>query len=57
MGLAAATQLSAKGANLILVSRSAAKLEEAIKSVKVCVCTPALPPQRAIADSLLSFSP
>ena len=44
MGLAAATQLSAKGANLILVSRSAAKLEEAIKSVKVCVCTPALPP-------------
>lgn len=35
MGLAAATQLSAKGANLILVSRSVAKLEEAIKAVKV----------------------
>lgn len=35
MGLAAATQLSAKGANLILVSRSAAKLEEAIKAIKV----------------------
>ncbi|PMB69683.1 3-ketodihydrosphingosine reductase gsl-3 [Beauveria bassiana] len=29
MGLAVATQLSAKGANLILVSRNAAKLEEA----------------------------
>ncbi|OAA78237.1 3-ketodihydrosphingosine reductase [Akanthomyces lecanii RCEF 1005] len=40
MGLAAATQLSAKGANLILVSRGAAKLEEAIKSVKAAAKNP-----------------
>lgn len=43
MGLAAATQLSAKGASLILVSRSAAKLEEAIKAVKVRLPTIAGP--------------
>ncbi|KAJ2974740.1 hypothetical protein NQ176_g5896 [Zarea fungicola] len=40
MGLAAATQLSAKGANLILVSRSVAKLEEAIKAVKAAAKNP-----------------
>ncbi|KAF1731916.1 3-ketodihydrosphingosine reductase gsl-3 [Beauveria bassiana] len=41
MGLAVATQLSAKGANLILVSRNAAKLEEAVKAAKACI--PSLP--------------
>ena len=35
MGLAAAQMLSAKGANLILVSRSVGKLEDAILKVKV----------------------
>ncbi|TQV99874.1 3-ketodihydrosphingosine reductase [Cordyceps javanica] len=40
MGLAVATQLSGKGANLILVSRSAAKLEEAIKAVKAAAKNP-----------------
>ncbi|OAA73974.1 3-ketodihydrosphingosine reductase [Cordyceps fumosorosea ARSEF 2679] len=40
MGLAVATQLSAKGANLILVSRSAAKLEDAMKAVKAAAKNP-----------------
>lgn len=40
MGLAVATQLSAKGADLILVSRSAAKLEEAIKTAKAAAKYP-----------------
>jgi 3-dehydrosphinganine reductase len=35
MGLSVAKQLAAKGANIILVSRSASKLEEALKVVKV----------------------
>ena len=35
MGLAVAEMLSAKGANLILVSRSVGKLEEAVQKVKV----------------------
>ena len=36
MGLSAAKKLAAKGANVIIVSRSVNKLEEALKQVKVC---------------------
>ena len=35
MGLSVAQKPAARGANLILVSRSAAKLEAALQSVKV----------------------
>lgn len=35
MGLGVATQLAAKGANVILVSRNVGKLESAITAVKV----------------------
>jgi 3-dehydrosphinganine reductase len=35
MGLSAAIQLSAKGANVILVSRSVEKLEHALEQVQV----------------------
>ncbi|KAG6311924.1 hypothetical protein E4U22_002267 [Claviceps purpurea] len=35
MGLAAAKQLSAKGANVVIVSRGIPKLQEALESVKV----------------------
>ncbi|KAG8428585.1 3-dehydrosphinganine reductase [Metarhizium acridum] len=38
MGLSVAQQLAAKGANIILVSRSTAKLEEALKTVRVRTC-------------------
>lgn len=40
MGLAVAKQLAAKGANLILVSRSVGKLEEALLSVKAVAKDP-----------------
>ncbi|QPH02329.1 hypothetical protein C2857_006538 [Epichloe festucae Fl1] len=40
MGLSVAKQLSAKGANLILVSRSVPKLEEALKAVKAAAKNP-----------------
>ena len=36
MGLSVAVQLAAKGANLILLSRSETKLRAALKSVEVC---------------------
>lgn len=47
MGLSAATQLSAKGANLILVSRSLDKLEKALQIVKV---RPPPPPSKKPAS-------
>ncbi|KAF4457455.1 hypothetical protein F53441_505 [Fusarium austroafricanum] len=40
MGLSAATQLSAKGANIVLVSRSTAKLETALFTVKAAAKNP-----------------
>ncbi|KAK9435713.1 3-ketodihydrosphingosine reductase [Metarhizium brunneum] len=40
MGLSVAQQLSAKGANIILVSRSTAKLEEALKTVRASAKDP-----------------
>ncbi|KHN99679.1 3-ketodihydrosphingosine reductase, Tsc10 [Metarhizium album ARSEF 1941] len=40
LGLAVAQQLAAKGANIILVSRSTAKLHEALKSVKASAKSP-----------------
>jgi 3-dehydrosphinganine reductase len=35
MGLSVAQKLAAKGANIIVVSRSVAKLETAVKSIQV----------------------
>jgi short-subunit dehydrogenase len=35
MGLAAARQLSAKGANIVIAARSVDKLESAIKEIQV----------------------
>lgn len=40
LGLSAATQLSAKGANIVLVSRSADKLEKALQQVKAVARDP-----------------
>ncbi|KAF5018498.1 hypothetical protein F66182_9503 [Fusarium sp. NRRL 66182] len=40
MGLSVATQLSAKGANIVLVSRSTSKLEAALSSVKAAAKNP-----------------
>lgn len=40
MGLSAAKMLAAKGANVILVSRSVSKLETALQEVQVRQCTP-----------------
>ncbi|KAF4957409.1 hypothetical protein FGADI_3145 [Fusarium gaditjirri] len=40
MGLSVATQLSAKGANIVLVSRSASKLEAALFTVKAAAKNP-----------------
>jgi short-subunit dehydrogenase len=37
MGLSVAKLLSFKGANIVLVSRSVDKLEDALKIVKVCM--------------------
>lgn len=36
MGLSAACQLAAKGANVIIISRSPEKLKTALQEVKVC---------------------
>lgn len=52
MGLAVAEMLSAKGANLILVSRSVGKLEEAVQKVKVrSTFHPPSPPHTALLVS------
>ncbi|KAK0646082.1 3-ketodihydrosphingosine reductase tsc-10 [Cercophora newfieldiana] len=40
MGLAVATQLAAKGANLILVARNVGRLEEALLAVKAAAASP-----------------
>lgn len=37
MGRCAARQLAAKGANVIVVSRNVARLEETVAEIKVCI--------------------
>jgi NADP-dependent 3-hydroxy acid dehydrogenase YdfG len=48
MGLAAARQLSAKGANIVIAARSVDKLESAIKEIQV---------RRAPPNNLLDLEP
>ncbi len=48
MGRAAARQLAEKGANVIIVSRNVARLEETLAEIKVrCSLAPSPPPPRA----------
>lgn len=41
MGKAVSIQLSAKGANVVLVARDVGKLKAALEEVKVCIASPA----------------
>lgn len=55
MGFSAATQLSAKGANVIIISRSAEKLEKALQAVKVRLFPSSSNPSLPIPLGLTTF--
>lgn len=58
MGLSVACQLAAKGANVVIISRSAEKLEKALSAVQVCLphnCGRAYPNSHYLSGCLQIF--